>query len=278
VPWWRAVFQPDYGAGEVNGRRTSSAPSDTPPTVAPPREPVVRPPTLTREMRPSPTPCQFIAPSFDTLALPIRPFTSSNPSNVIHPGHPPRILPPYQVSFQLPHAHRPCPRRRPAVGPPPQPWAALPGLLGRSRKGGPAQRVGPPFLESPGAERNRGWRRGGGVLLSKDQQAEINTQRSTRGRGAHAPGPATIPRQRIGFALRHGMRRCPAPEKWRAAVSGRWEGTALTQSRERGSESPHGIGRTGSHVERSVQARESYPPRRRAASTASRSPDASIPA
>jgi hypothetical protein len=108
-------------------------------------------PTLTREMRPSPTPCEFIAPSFDTLALPIRPLHLTNPSNVIHPGrHGPSR--PYQVSFQLPHAHRPCPRRRPAVGPPPQPWAARPGLPGRSRKGGPARSGGPPFLAKPRRE------------------------------------------------------------------------------------------------------------------------------
>jgi SIR2-like domain len=46
-----------------------------------------------------------------------------------------------------------------------------------------------PFLESPGLERNQGRRRGGGLLPSKDQQAEINTQRSTTlNRGAITRG------------------------------------------------------------------------------------------
>src|SRR5207249_4736897 len=63
-------------------------------------------------------------------------------------------------------------------------WAALPGLPGRSRKGGPARSGGPPFVESPGVARNPSRRRGGGPLTSEingwrstggDQHVEINT-------------------------------------------------------------------------------------------------------
>ena len=66
----------------------------------------------------------------------------------------------------------PPPRLRPSRYLPGLP----PDLSGRSRKGGPARSGGPPFLESPGAERNLGRRRGGGPLTS-----EINPWRSTRG-------------------------------------------------------------------------------------------------
>jgi hypothetical protein len=66
--------------------------------------------------------------------------------------------------------------RRPASGPQYHAWAGQPRLPGRSRKGGPERSGGPPFLESPGVERNLGRRRGGGPLTS-----EINAWRSTRG-------------------------------------------------------------------------------------------------
>ena len=70
--------------------------------------------------------------------------------------------------------------RRPASGLPPfTPGLPCPVFVCRSRKGGPARSGGPPFLESPGAERNLGRRRGGGPLISKDQHQEINTRKST---------------------------------------------------------------------------------------------------
>ena len=70
--------------------------------------------------------------------------------------------------------------RRPASGLPPfTPGLPCPVFVCRSRKGGPARSGGPPFLESPGVERNLGRRRGGGPLISKDQHQEINTRRST---------------------------------------------------------------------------------------------------
>jgi hypothetical protein len=67
-------------------------------------------------------------------------------------------------------------------------------LFCRSRKGGPARSGGPPFLESPGAQRNLGRSRGGGPLNSEPQQPEINTHRSTSTdqRGGPAQGHIVI--------------------------------------------------------------------------------------
>ena len=70
--------------------------------------------------------------------------------------------------------------RRPASGLPPfTPGLPCPVFVCRSRKGGPARSGGPPFLESPGAERNQGRRRGGGPLISKHQHQEANDKRRT---------------------------------------------------------------------------------------------------
>lgn len=57
------------------------------PSSTSPRAPRPRP-TRTRESARVPTPCPgSLTPSFDTLTSAIRPFISSNPSNVIRPPH-----------------------------------------------------------------------------------------------------------------------------------------------------------------------------------------------
>jgi hypothetical protein len=75
-----------------------------------------------------------------------------------------------------PHARPTSACRRPASGPPTTCLGCPADLSGRARKGGPARSGGPPFLESPGAQRNLCRRRGGGPMISKHQHQEINTQ------------------------------------------------------------------------------------------------------
>jgi hypothetical protein len=89
--------------------------------------------------------------------------------------------------------------RRPASGLPPfTPGLSCPVFVCRSRKGGPARSGGPPFLESPGAQRNKGRRRGGGPLISKDQQLEINTHEAgSRTRRVHLRARAVGSRESV---------------------------------------------------------------------------------
>jgi hypothetical protein len=81
---------------------------------------------------------------------------------------------------------------------PPHAWAALQIYLAGRGRG--VQRVsgGPPFLECPGAERKEGRRWGGGSLISKDQQLEINTHEAgSRTRRVHLRARAVGSRESV---------------------------------------------------------------------------------
>jgi hypothetical protein len=83
--------------------------------------------------------------------------------------------------------------RRPASGPPAYPWAALPDLSGRSRKGRPARSGGRPFLESPGVMRvlgpEVGRRRG---PLQGGPPREDHPEGTTRRRPPLRDGPERV--------------------------------------------------------------------------------------
>jgi hypothetical protein len=127
--------------------RTARAPTDAP-----------SPPLLLPLPRPRPR------------SFPSRRLDGSPPrlSNLIH--NPPELLSPAPVAAAPPQAFPSIP-----------PGLAHPGLPGRSRKGGPAQSGGPPFLESPGDKRKAAERRGGGLLRSWKKPIERNRWSETNG-------------------------------------------------------------------------------------------------
>jgi hypothetical protein len=110
------------------------------------------PPRPTRDTRTARVPSTpDPAPSPTTTATPTSPppRPRNSPSCRLD-GSPPSPLghsPPCRSS-PMPRLRLPPPRLRPPPASPP--GLARPGLPGRSRKGGPAQSGGPPFLESPG--------------------------------------------------------------------------------------------------------------------------------
>jgi hypothetical protein len=114
-----------------------------------------------------PTPHPHLPPSLPHPPLPA--LAQRRPSGHSIPASKPLICIPDLCSDSR------C--RRPASGPKLTAWAHHQVYL--SVEEGVRRGAADPFLESPGAERNPGRRRGSGLLPSKDQRAEINNQRST---------------------------------------------------------------------------------------------------
>jgi hypothetical protein len=142
-----------------------------PPEQQTPRQPTESQGAEPRELL-DPTDARLRTPTSQPLSPhPALPLAQRHPSgHSIPPSTPVICIPDLCSDFRC---------RRPASGPTLTAWAHTIRFTCQSRKGGPPHRGGPPFLESPGLELNRGRRRGCGVLPSKNQQAEINAQIST---------------------------------------------------------------------------------------------------
>jgi hypothetical protein len=139
--------QPRHAAGEPTGQPSRRR-------ATRPRSRTTTPRTRRRHLRRSPRPRN-----------PAPPATS--PSRSSPTSRRDRPLTAFSLSYlllilMLDHFCLPPPRLRPFHFMPGLP----PDLSGRSRKGGPARSGGPPFLESPGGERDQGRWRGGGLFVS----------------------------------------------------------------------------------------------------------------
>jgi hypothetical protein len=126
------------------------------------------------DRRAEPTPAR---PFTDARPLPTTVRTTSTfnlPTNHL-PSPPPRRFTHRSPPHRSPGSLLPCSDCRRTA--PPQPaaaWADPPGLPGRSRKGRPAQRVGPPSSQSPGGKRSEHGYAGRGLFALK-----ANTKKRT---------------------------------------------------------------------------------------------------